>query len=230
MTDFKGFSKHLSNFLNQLKKNNTKEWFLSHKKDYEDYIKYPSEKFVGAMGEKLQTLSPFINAIPKINKSLFRINRDTRFSTDKSPYKTNLGILFWEGQGKRMESSGFYFHLEEKHLMIGCGMHIFPKTQLELFREAIIDKKKKNALKTATQLVLSKGYQLGTRHYKRIPRGFIPTSDFEKEYLLYNGLTARLESDIPDMLFSSDIIEFTHNHFKNMVPIHEWIMKNLLNF
>jgi len=80
------------------------------------------------MGEKLRPLCPGINAIPKVNKSLFRINRDTRFAKDKSPYKTNLGILFWEGQGKRMESSGFYFHLEENLLMIGCGMYKFPKT------------------------------------------------------------------------------------------------------
>ncbi len=227
MTEFNGFSKQLPRFLNQLKKNNTKEWFLSHKKDYEAYLKHPSEKFVSAMGEKLENLSPGINAIPKVNKSLFRINRDTRFSNDKSPYKTNLGVLFWEGPGKRMESSGFYFHLEENLLMLGCGMHIFPKTNLQHFREAIIHKKKKNDLKKAVKSVLAKGYQMGTRHYKRIPRGFSPASDFEKEYLLYNGLTARLETKIPDTLFSSDIIEFTHNHFKNMAPIHGWIVKNL---
>ncbi len=228
MTDFNGFPRQLPEFFDQLQKNNTKEWFLSHKKEYEAYVKYPSEQFVCAMGENLHPLCPGINAIPKINKSLFRINRDTRFSMDKRPYKTNLGILFWEGPKKRMESSGFYFHLEADLMMIGCGMHILPKARLTSFREAIMDKKKGPALKKAVELVLQNGYEIGTRHYKMIPRGFFPESDFEKEYLLYNGLAASLKSEIPDALFSSEIIEIVLNHFKNMIPIHEWIIKNLL--
>lgn len=228
MTDFNGFPRQLPKFFDQLEKNNTKEWFLSHKKDYEAYIKHPSEQFVCAMGEKLHHLCPDINAIPKINKSLFRINRDTRFATDKKPYKTNLGILFWEGPDKRMESSGFYFHLEANRMMIGCGMHLFPKTRLHDFRQAVMDKKKGPDLEKTAEQIRSKGYEIGTRHYKMIPRGFDPESDLEKEYLLYNGLTARLNSNIPDAAFSSDIVEIILTHFKNMAPIHEWIVKNLL--
>ena len=80
-----------------LEKNNTRQWFEKHKADYETYVKNPSIDFVTAMGEVLTKIAPGIHAIPKVNQSLFRINRDTRFATDKSPYKTNLGILFWEG-------------------------------------------------------------------------------------------------------------------------------------
>jgi len=122
MTGFNGFPRELPRFLSQLEKNNTVEWFSARQKDYEAFVKHPSEEFVVAVGDRLRTFCPGINAIPKVNKSLFRINRDIRFSKDKSPYKTNLGILFWEGPGKRMESSGFYFHLEGDLMMVGCGL------------------------------------------------------------------------------------------------------------
>ncbi len=223
MNDFIGFPKELPQFFNQLKKNNTKLWFQTNKKNYEAIVKAPSQEFVCAMGEKLKTITPGINAIPKVNKSLFRINRDTRFSPDKSPYKTNMGILFWAGDGKRMESSGFYFHLEDNVVMIGCGLYMFPKPILQKYRESIVDKKAALKLKQAIKDVLGKGYVLETKHYKRIPRGFDATTDFEKEYLLYNGLTARIEFGITDTLFSSDIIDLTFEHFQNMLPIHEWI-------
>lgn len=60
-----------------------------------------------------------------------------------------------------------------------------------------------------------------------IPKGFSPASDFEKEYLLYNGLSSFMEFPIPEILFSSDIIAFTRNHFEKMIPLHRWILKHL---
>lgn len=227
MSDFTGFPKQLPDFFAQLASNNTKDWFQAHKKEYETHVKTPSQQFVSVMGDKLKKLCPGINAIPKVNKSLFRINRDTRFSPDKSPYKTNLGILFWDGPGKRMESSGFYFHLEDNILMLGCGMHIFTKPAMAAFREAVVHKKAGPALEKTVDKMLQKGYAIGTKHYKRIPRGFEAGNDFGREFLLYSGLTARIELDIPDILFTPDIIDFVTGHFKAMQPLHDWIIRHL---
>ncbi len=224
---FSGFPKQFSLFLKDLKKNNTREWFQTHKNEYEEAIKIPSQEFVGVMGDRLKSLNPEINAIPKVNKSLFRINRDTRFSNDKSPYKTNVGILFWEGPGKRMESSSFYFHLEDNQLLIGCGMYIFPKLILQKYREAIMEKKKSRTLASILKNILSNEYQIETCHYKRIPRGFEPITDFQKNYLLYNGLTARFDMPLSDIFYTPEIIDFTFEHFKKMMPLHNWIVKNL---
>jgi len=227
MTEFKGFPKALPKFLSQLQKNNTIAWFSDHKKDYETIVKHPSEEFVCAMGDALRGFCPGINAIPKVNKSLFRINRDIRFSTDKSPYKTNLGILFWEGPGKRMESSGFYFHLEGDMMMLGCGLYIFPKPVIQKFRETVMDKKKGKELQKITEALVSKGYDMATKHYKKIPKEFSPVSEFEKEYLLYSGLSTYMEFPIPDILFTPEIVEFTRTHFETMNPLHKWIVKHL---
>lgn len=223
MPEFKGFPKELPRFFKQLKKSNTKDWFQENKKAYETYVKTPSQEFVSAMGERLSAVCPGINAIPKVNKSLFRLNRDIRFSSDKSPYKTNMGILFWDGPGKRMESSGFYFHVEDQRFMLGSGMYMFSKPHLEKYRLAVTDKKKGAALKNAIEALRSNGYEIGTRHYKRVPRGFTAASEFETEYLRYNGLSAKVEIDLPDLFFTPGIVDFAFDHYAAMMPLHRWL-------
>ena len=98
---FNGFPKEGLKFLANLKKNNTKLWFEQHREDYNEFVLGPARDFVVAMGDKLKKISPKIIADPRIDKSIFRIYRDTRFSKDKSPYKTNIGIYFWEGKSKK---------------------------------------------------------------------------------------------------------------------------------
>jgi uncharacterized protein (TIGR02453 family) len=222
MADFKGFPREMVEFFENLKRNNNKEWFDSHKEDYEEYVKNPSQAFVVAMGERLQTLSPGINAIPKVNQSLFRLNRDIRFSQDKRPYKTNLGIWFWEGERKRMECSGFYFHYGEEKLMLGAGIHMFSSDLLRRYRAAVVGKEHGPKLRGAVETVSQKGYAIGVKHYKKVPPGY-DASHENAEYLLNNGLTAMVETAIPDQFHTGAIIDYAYNHFTNMYPLHEWL-------
>jgi uncharacterized protein (TIGR02453 family) len=224
MSEFNGFPKEMIAFFNALKKNNRKEWFEAHKDDYENYVKGPAGDFVVAMGQKLQQHSPRIMAIPKVNQSLFRINRDTRFSHDKTPYKTNLGIWFWQGERKRMECSGFYFHLGEGTLMLGTGMHIFSKENLERYRKAVVHKTHGPQLKKTVAGISRKGYIFHGSHYKKVPRGFDANHKFA-EFLLYNGLTAMIEEKIPKEFYSGTIVDYAYSHFKKMYPLHEWLLK-----
>jgi len=174
--------------------------------------------------KEIQQLSPRIMAIPKVNQSLFRINRDTRFSHDKTPYKTNLGIWFWEGERKRMECSGFYFHLGEGNLMLGAGRHILSKDNLERYRKAVVHKEHGPQLKKTVAGILRKGYAVHGRHYKRVPRGF-DASHKLSEFLLYNGLSAMIEEKIPKEFYSGTIVDYSFSHFKKMYPLHEWLLK-----
>ena len=87
MAAFKGFSTQLVNFFKDLSDNNTKPWFDANRERYDDYVLQPAREFVVAMGEKLKKIAPAVNAVPKINQSLFKIHRDIRFSKDKRPYK-----------------------------------------------------------------------------------------------------------------------------------------------
>jgi uncharacterized protein (TIGR02453 family) len=227
MPEFKGFLPGTVSFFEKLTKNNTKQWFDAHRHDYEINVKNPSIDFVLAMGEKLRKIAPDINAIPKVNQSLFRINRDTRFSKDKSPYKTNLGILFWEGSGKRMESSGFYFHMAEGKLMLGVGMHCFPKSLFGPYRDAVVDKITGASLLKAINKVSKLGYHIGEKTYKRIPSGY-DSGHANAEYLLFGGLTAMWIDKIPEEFYAKDIINFSYSHYKKMSPIHDWLRSTLV--
>ncbi len=126
-------------FLTSLSRNNNKEWFEKNRVRYDFEMLQPAIQFVIDLGEKLFQLSPNINAIPKIDKSIFRLYRDVRFSKNKSPFKTNLGLYFWEGRGKKMECSGLYFHIEPKLFFLGAGMYQFTGDQLKKYRQLVSD-------------------------------------------------------------------------------------------
>ena len=167
-----------------------------------------------------------MSAIPKINKSLFKINRDVRFSNDKSPYKTYMGIWLWEGDRKRMECSGFYLHVENKNVLIGVGIKMFSKPLMDRYHQAVVDKKQGPALKSAIKKVAGTGYIINLKHYKKITHGY-DSGHPNAEYLLYNGLTARVEEKVPDAFYSEAFIDYAYTHYKNMLSLHIWLKKAL---
>jgi uncharacterized protein (TIGR02453 family) len=222
--EFQGFSKETLKFFKDLKKNNSKKWFEAHKQDYETFVMQPARAFVMAMGGKLRTHVPDIVAIPKINKSLFRINRDTRFSPDKSPYKTNMGIFFWEGNRPRMECSGFYFHLEPSMLLLGVGIYMFPKYLFDTYRNSVVHAKHgKDLANIVASIGRKKDYQVGGKHYKRVPVGFDPSHP-NTHLLLYNGLHGGVESSIPEEFYSKKLVNYCWQKFQPLLPLHSWLL------
>ncbi len=211
-----------ADFLGKLSRNNNREWFELHRDDYKSMLLEPAQNFVIEMGTKLQTIRPNILAIPKIDKSIFRLHRDVRFSKEKSPYKTNLGILFWEGDDKKLESSGFYFHIEPKYFFLGAGTYIFSDSMIKVYREALSDKTAGEQITTAIKKVKKAGYQIGGQHFKRLPKGFDENST-HAELLLHNGLYCYLESKEIAQLKPKTIIDFCFKHFKTMLPVHSWL-------
>ena len=222
---FQGFSKDTLDFFNDLKRNNTRDWFNHNKKDYEDNVLTPAKDFVTDFGSRLKILIPEVVAVPKINKSLFRINRDTRFSPDKSPYKTNLGLFFWEGTGPRMECPGVYVHVEPpKRFMVGVGLYMFPRPFMDRFRRAVVDPEIGQDLAgIVSKIRKNSNISLGGRHYKRIPAGF-PADHPNAELLLHNGLYAGLEGEIPEVFYSAELIDFCLKNVKPLVPLHRWLV------
>jgi len=227
MTDqlkFQGFSNKTVKFFKDLKKNNTKKWFEAHKQEYETYVMHPARAFVMAMGEKLRMQVPDIVAVPKINKSLFRIYRDTRFSLDKFPYKTNMGIFFWEGNRPRMECSGFYFHLEPPILMFGVGIYMFPRYLFDTYRNSVVNAKHgKNLTEILATIKKKKEYQIGGKYYKRVPAGFDPSHP-NTGLLLHNGLHVGVESSIPEEFYSKKLVRYCWRKFQPLLPLHSWLV------
>jgi uncharacterized protein (TIGR02453 family) len=228
VSDFRGFSRETIAFFRGLKKNNTREWFESHRDIYEGCVLKPAQAFVVAMGRRLKEISPNIVAAPKINRSIFRLNRDTRFSPDKSPYKPNLGIFFWEGPRSRMESPGFYVHLEPPTFLLGAGYWMFPDWLLESFRKAVVHpqygKQLTRILKAISETT---DFKIGGRHYKRTPAGH-DGSHPNASLLLHNALHAGFEETVPDELFTPGLTDYCFQKFKPLAPLHRWL-SDLIN-
>jgi uncharacterized protein (TIGR02453 family) len=220
---FKGFSEKTVRFFRELAANNNREWFAAQRRDYDEYVLRPAQAFVVAMGERLRRLTPGITADPRPDGSLFRIYRDTRFSPDKSPYKTHLGIFFWEGKSPRMECSGYYFHLEPPRLMLGGGMYAFPRRLLERYRQAVNDPEYGDELAAAIKKITARpGFSLGGKHYKRLPPGTDPTLP-NAGLLLHNGLYAGWETDVPAEFYSAALIDYCWERFCPLEPLHHWL-------
>jgi uncharacterized protein (TIGR02453 family) len=223
MSNFNGFPRETVSFFKQLTANNDKYWFAEHKPDFEAHVLRPAQEFVIAMGERLHKLRPAINADPRVDKSIFRIHRDTRFTKGKQPYKTHLGIFFWEGAGKKMECPGFYMQVEPGYFMLAAGIYFFPPNLLERYRESVADDKRGPALARAVAKVeKNKGLLVGGEHYKRVPRGFPPDHP-RADLLRYQALYAFQETKLPAELYSAKILDYAYQRWAPMVPVQAWL-------
>ena len=179
---FVGFSFQLAEFYDRLKNNNNRDWFAENKNLYEKYVKEPSYSLISTMSERCASLEiPFISD-PKA--SFFRIYRDIRFSPNKEPYKTNLGIYFpyslTSNKEKVPETMGLYFHYEAGSTFIAAGMYAPPSNMLAAFRNKI-DHDWQTLEKILNDKTLKKEFPSGLTGdaLKRVPRGF--PADHPKE-------------------------------------------------
>jgi uncharacterized protein (TIGR02453 family) len=168
------FSPELFAYLRDLKRHNRREWFLENKARYEAAVKEPALQFIADFEPHLRKISPEFLAIPKaVGGSLFRIQRDVRFSKDKSPYKTHVGIRFLHRDARNVHAPIFYLHLEPGGSFAGLGVwHPEPPT-LEKIRQAIVEDPRgyKKAIGAAR---FRRCFEVGGDALKRPPRGYDP--------------------------------------------------------
>lgn len=134
------FNESFFRFYEELKVNNERAWFQDNKKRYEKDVVAPMLSFIEAMGPRLSVISSRFRADPrKSGGSLFRIYRDTRFSKDKTPYKTHAAAHFRHELAKDVHAPGFYFHVDTESLFIASGIWQPGSEALNAIREAIAE-------------------------------------------------------------------------------------------
>ncbi|WP_121626720.1 TIGR02453 family protein [Poseidonibacter antarcticus] len=220
--NFNGFKKEGINFLKELEMNNTKVWFENNRHIWEEHILRPNVAFVEEMGETLEMLVPTIKAKPKVSGSLFKIYRDTRFSKDKTPMKDKIGILFWQGQAHRMQSSSYYLFYDVNQYFIATGIRTFKPPLLKAYRKYIQNKTNARNLHNILEDIKKKGYQLPEPKYKRLPQGF--DKDNEYAYLSkYNAIFGFQTYKLDETFYSEKIIDKAFNVFQDMDSLREWL-------
>jgi uncharacterized protein (TIGR02453 family) len=167
-TTSRSFGPELFRFLEDLKANNDREWFAANKDRYEREVRDPALDFVEDFAPYLHEISPhFVADSRPSGGSLFRIHRDVRFSKDKSPYKTQVGIHFRHERAKDAHTPGFYLHLEPGSVFTGVGLWHADAPALLKIREAIVAGPDRWRRATTS-------LRLGGESLKRAPAGFDP--------------------------------------------------------
>ncbi|WP_269744737.1 DUF2461 domain-containing protein [Plesiocystis pacifica] len=159
-------------FFAELSMNNDRDWFEANKARYEEQVREPALAFVRAMGPRLAEISGhFVASDKKVGGSLMRIYRDVRFSKDKTPYKTNLGIQFRHEVGKDVHAPGFYVHMDNEGVFLGAGTWRPESSALAQLRAAIAED---DGAWTAARddARFREHWRLGGDSLKRPPRGF----------------------------------------------------------
>jgi len=155
-------------FLRELSENNNRDWFAANKKRYESEVRDPALRFISDFGPRLNRIAPHLVADPRpVGGSMFRIYRDTRFSRDKSPYKTHLGIHFFHEKAKAAASvPGFYLHISPEENFAGAGIWHPDPQSLAKIRQAIANGSSEWKAIRKSKVPIEGG------SLKRPPRGF----------------------------------------------------------
>lgn len=227
MAEFQGFPNDAFQFFTEIVHNNNKDWFEAQKPNFKQHVQIPAQHFVEALGDRLRDLAPEIQYSTKLNGSgsIMRIYRDVRFSKDKTPYKTNLGISWWEGPGKKMEEPGYFFHLDRDGAWFAGGMYIFPKEKMESYRLSVDDKRQGDTLEKAMAHAEESGLTIsGIGEFKRVPGNFGKQHP-RAELLKKKGIVA-ISNTIPaDAAMSKNVVDICFEHARSILPLHQWLVQ-----
>lgn len=209
-------------FLAMLSINNEKAWFDAHRADYEAHYLAPALAFMDAVRAPLTDIEPDIQAEARVNGSLFRINRDIRFSRDKTPYKDHVDLFFWIGEGRSRERPGFFFRLGGRELVLGAGMHGFDPVKLAAFRAAVLDERRGSELMEAAEIAEHAGATLGGVGYKRLPAPFDP-AHLRARFLHHNALHAGWTTAIPAEFGTDAFPDLCVQRFRPLAGLARWV-------
>lgn len=168
------FTPKLFSFLKDLDENNNREWFKAHQAQYEEYIREPALDFINDFAKPLKGISEFFVADSRtVGGSLFRIQRDTRFGKDKTPYKKNTGLHFRHIMAKDAHAPGYYIHIQPGESFMGVGLWR-PETKLAYAIRDKIDSDQPGWKKATRSKAFAEFYELGGDSLIRPPKGFDP--------------------------------------------------------
>ena len=170
--NFAGFPKDALEFLSDLRDNNNRDWFQANKQRYEECVLEPALELIRSLEKPVAKVAPLLRVeAKKMGGSLMRIYKDTRFSKDKTPYKTNIGIQFRHQHGCDVHAPGVYLHLAPDECFLGVGTWRPPADALKKIREYIVDQET-SWRKLINNKKFREAFSMYEDRLKSTPRGF----------------------------------------------------------
>lgn len=225
MSAFSGLSPDLIPYLVDLEDHNDKDWFNAHKDRYTRAWLEPAVAFVDALLPRITTLSPPIHGEARVNGSIWRIQRDIRFSKDKTPYKTHQAFRFWYGNDKKA-GAGFYVRVSEGGAGLGAGLFHMERDQLERYRE-VVASPEGATLQRLIDGLKAAGWDVGGEATKRVPRGY--DADHPRaELLKHKGLYVIRETQPDPRFFTPEAIDVVVDAFQAAAPLATWLQTHVV--
>lgn len=213
------FSPDFNQFFIELAPNNNKEWFDANRKRYEKSVKEPFEAFVAEVIFQVAKLDPSVQITPR--EAIFRINRDVRFSKDKTPYKSRMSAVVAAGGRKDHSTGGIYFELGPENVAFYGGQHMPDREQLQHIREHIAGNLSTfRKLRSDKTFVERFGEVQGERN-KILPKEFKPV--LETEALIANKRFYFVAELAPELVSSPKLLEVLMAHYKAMKPMNDFL-------
>ena len=221
---FPGFPAEMVQFFRSLKRNNRREWFQPRKHLYEQHVKEPMHELVTALNGDLMKFAGAYVTDPK--KAVFRIYRDTRFSADKTPYKTHVAAAFWRRGSDHTGAGGFYFSVSDDQIEVAGGIwHPAPETMLQVRTHiAGTHRELERLLANKKTRKLIGGLQGG--ELTRAPKGFDPTHPAihlikMKDWVMDTTLR-------PEVATTSKLHKEIVDRFRAMAPVIDYLNRPLI--
>ncbi|MEM9050462.1 MAG: DUF2461 domain-containing protein [Bacteroidota bacterium] len=218
----KYFSADFNLFFKELAANNHKDWFDQNRDRYHRNIKEPFEIFVTALIDELKKEDPRLNINPK--STIFRINRDIRFSKDKSPYKLNRSAAIAPNGKKSIAQGGLYFEIGPGRVAIGGGAFQPEKEELQRLREYIVDHPKQFRKAIEDEKFNEHFDEIYGDENKRLPSKELMAAA-EKEPLLFKKSMYYFAEESPDLVESDELMPTILEYHAAAKPLRDFIAK-----
>jgi uncharacterized protein (TIGR02453 family) len=211
---FDGFPKAGLDFLRELRRHNTREWFVERKQIYEEQVRLPMLQLVADLTSEMWEYAPDHTIDPA--RAVYRINRDTRFSDDKSPYKTHIAAIFPHRRMSKNSGASFYFNIAPDRIEVAAGIYTPKSAELRRIRHALLTEHERlrailKTIEGAQPVAHLQGEKL-----KRAPRGF-PADHAAEELLRRKAFYYDLPLS-PDSAVSRRLFTELSTHFRLFAP------------
>lgn len=216
------FTEQTFAFLADLAAHNERAWFEANRARYEAVVREPALDLIRAMGPRLAELAPrFVADDRKVGGSLMRLHRDTRFSADKSPYKTNVGIQFRHEGGADVHAPGIYVHLDPASCFVGIGSWMPEPPVLDRIRRALVADPDGYRAATAAPGWDTDGGRHGAERLKRAPKGFPADHPLVEELKKKSHLATRALSR--EEVVGDGFADVLTSHLSAALPYLRWL-------
>lgn len=218
------FTQDTFDFLADLAQNNSRDWFEANRARYEAHYKDAALAFIEALAGDMAVLDPPLTAQAKVNGSLRRINRDVRFSKDKSPYNAHMHLVFWAGDHPN-RSPGMHLSIHAGGIGYGTGLYGLSPGQLTRYRDMVSDPVEFRALTAALDSAERVGCTTGAPDLARIPKGY-DVDGRAAELIRHKSIIARTHDGPQDAapLMRDGAVDWVMGKTNALMPLIRWLM------